>query len=61
MRTKEHKSAYDQQYMKEHIKRKIIPFNIEQDDDLELLDWLNRQDNITAYIKALIRADMDKS
>lgn len=60
MRTKEQKSEYDMRYAREHIKRKIIPFNIEQDDDLELLDWLNQQENITAYIKALIRADMEK-
>lgn len=54
------KSAYDQQYMKEHITRKLIPFNLDKPEDKALLDYLNSRDNITQYIKSLIRADMGK-
>ena len=61
MRTKEQKTAYDIQYAREHIKRKIIPFNVEKYDDLLLLEWLSQQENITEYIKQLIRKDMEKS
>lgn len=52
------KSAYDQQYNKDHIKRKFLAFNIDQPEDKELLDHLEQQNNINSYIKALIRKDM---
>ena len=55
------KNKYDQEYAKEHIKRKHIPFNDMNSDDAELLAWLGTKDNVTAYIKQLIRADMDKN
>lgn len=53
------KSEYDKQYAKDHIKRKFIPFNDTVPDDVELLAWLATKGNMTAYIKGLIRADME--
>ena len=55
------KSKYDQQYAKDHIKRKFIPFNDNNQDDSELLAWLATKDNVTAYVKQLIRADMEQN
>ena len=53
------KSEYDQKYNRENIKRKFIPFNIQNPEDLKLLEWLKGK-NVTAYVKELIRADMER-
>ena len=53
------KSKYDQEYMRQNITRKLIPFNRLKQDDMEILAWLNsRPEGATAYIKDLIRRDM---
>ena len=53
------KSRYDQEYMRQNITRKLIPFNKLKQDDMEILAWLNsRPEGATAYIKDLIRKDM---
>ena len=53
------KSRYDQEYMRQYITRKLIPFNKLKQDDMEILAWLNsRPEGATAYIKDLIRRDM---
>jgi len=54
------KSTYDKEYAKEHIKRKHIPFNTSNPDDLEILEWLASKGNISQYVKRLIREDMEK-
>ena len=54
------KSHYDQEYAKAHITRKFIPFNDQNQDDAELLSWLSGIENVTQYIKGLIRADMTR-
>lgn len=56
------KSAYDKQYLKEHIIRKTIPFNRDKKDDMELLAYIESKGNgqFTSYVKALIREDMKK-
>ena len=54
------KGKYDMQYAKENIKRKHIPFNVNNPEDRELLDYLESKENMTAYIKELIRRDMEK-
>lgn len=54
------KSKYDQEYAKAHITRKFIPFNDQNTDDAQLLSWLANQDNVTQYIKRLIRDDMNR-
>jgi len=55
------KSAYDKEYAKKHITRKFIPFNDTVSEDAELLAWLATKDNVTAYIKGLIRDDMTRN
>ena len=52
------KSAYDKEDAKKHITRKFIPFNDTVNEDAELLAWLATKENVTAYIKGLIRNDM---
>lgn len=53
------KGKYDQEYNRKNIKRKFIPFNIQNPDDAELLAWLGQQGNVTQYVKRLIREDME--
>ncbi len=55
------KSKYDQEYAKAHITRKFIPFNDQTPNDAELLSWLSGIENVTQYIKGLIRADMENT
>ena len=52
------KSEYDKEYAKKHITRKFIPFNDTVPEDVELLAWLATKDNVTGYVKYLIRNDM---
>lgn len=59
--SKQKKAAYDMQYMKEHVTRKLIPFNKQSEEDKKILSWLNQQPNATKYIKQLILEDMTKA
>ena len=54
------KNKYDQEYNKAHITRKFIPFNDQNPDDSELLSWLSGVENVTQYVKQLIRDDMSR-
>lgn len=45
-------------YKREHTKTKSIIFN---ESEYDLLDWVRKQPNQNAYLKALIRADMERS
>ena len=50
---------YQQEYIKDNIKFVSIPFNMRNEEDAELYEYLNHIDEKKAtYIKALIRADM---
>ena len=55
------KKAYDMEYARQNITRKHIPFNLTNKEDADLLAWLNKQGNVTQYIKQLIRADIECS
>jgi hypothetical protein len=55
------KGRYDQEYNREHIKRKFIPFNELNPEDVKLLAWLETVGNVTQYIKKLIQEDMDRN
>ena len=55
------KGKYDVEYAKAHIRRKFIPFNDTNPEDAELLSWLATKDNVTAYVKQLIRDDIDRN
>ena len=54
------KSVYDQQYAKEHITRKFLSFNRDDQDDVAMLMWLKSKGrgNMNEYVKKLIREDM---
>ena len=52
------KTKYDIEYNKAHVKRKFIPFNDTNKEDVELLAWLDKQGNVTQYIKRLIAEDI---
>ena len=53
------KSQYDTEYNRTHVRRKFIPFNDQNPDDVELLSWLATKDNVTAYVKQLIKEDLE--
>lgn len=54
------KSGYDQQYQRDHIATKRVPFNRTSAADMRLLAWAEAQGNFTRYVKRLIAADMEK-
>lgn len=58
MSDKEKKQAYDQQYEKTNLRQ--IKLNINRKTEPELLEWIEKQENIQGYIKNLIREDMEK-
>ena len=58
--TKAKKSAYDQKYMKENVIRKLIAFNMTNDRDVALWEFIQSKENATEYIKSLIEKDMRK-
>ena len=53
------KSQYDTEYNRKHVRRKFIPFNDQSAEDMELLSWLATKDNVTAYVKQLIKDDFE--
>ena len=55
------KKAYDKDYIMSNLKMKSLSFNTKNEDDMELLNWLEIQpEKVTPYIKRLIREDMEK-
>lgn len=54
------KAAYDMQYAKEHITKKVIDFNGQNEVDRVILDWLKEKKyKFAPYIKELILNDMN--
>lgn len=52
---------YQQGYIKENIKFVSIPFNMRNEEDAELYEYLGQiEEKKTVYIKQLIRQDKDK-
>lgn len=51
--------SYQNEYHKA-MKNKLLSFNPANPDDMKLWDHLMKQDNVTGYIKNLIRKDMEK-
>ena len=52
------KKYYDQQYLKNNYKQFAIMLN--KDKDSDIVEYLQNKKDRNAYLKALIRADMDK-
>lgn len=58
----EDKYAYDQEYLKQNVTLVNISFNQKKEEDMIILNWLNSlPGSRTAYIKNLIREDMQKN
>ena len=52
-------TAYTIQYNKENVITKRVPFNRQNPNDMQLLDWsANQSESFTAYVKRLITKDM---
>lgn len=51
-------SKYIQAYMKKNYRR--ISLLLRAEEDADIIAWLNKQPNISAYIKRLIIEDMKK-
>lgn len=51
--------SYQNEYHKA-MKTKLISFNHNSKEDMEIWDFLLKQKNVTGYIKSLIREDMKK-
>ena len=50
---------YVKEYIRENVIRKMITFNKNNPDDMELLEHLKKQpEGMVAYVKRLIREDM---
>lgn len=47
------KSEYDKRFIKEQCRKKTILLHKEKDSDI--ISWLDRQENVNASIKKLIR------
>ena len=54
------KSAYDQEYAKQNIVRKVLNFNKMNPDDVKALEHLNQHPNMSEYIKRLILEDASR-
>ena len=56
MINKEQRRIYNNQFQKESYKRVVV--KLSKKNDRDLMRFLNRKENVTMYIKELIRADM---
>jgi len=50
---------YEQNYIKKNIKLVHMSLNRTKEEDMQILDWLSQKDSISAYLKSLIRKDME--
>jgi hypothetical protein len=55
---KEQRRVYNNQFQKESYKRVVV--KLSKKNDRDLMRFLNRKENVTMYIKELIRADMQE-
>ena len=51
--------AYNDQYQKENIKQ--VKFKLNKNLDADLIDWIESQENVNAYLKRLVSEDMKKA
>ena len=60
-RAKANKQEYDLKYVKTNIKRVQVSFNLQNDDDMRIYDFLNDiKISKNRYIKNLIKKDMKR-
>lgn len=53
------KAAYDLKYGKDHLVKKLVSFNRDKPEDMKLKEYAEAKGNFTAYVKELIRRDME--
>ena len=53
------KTRYDIEYSKNNVMRLFLNFNRNNAEDVALLNFARSHGNVTAYIKDLIRADLE--
>lgn len=54
----EKRKAYQREYRRIYMRQKSINFNLANADDVELMKWLDAQEEgISAYLRRLIRKD----
>ena len=53
-----HKIEYNIEYVKQNQRQFMLKVNRKIDPDM--VDWLESKENVQAYLKELIRADMTK-
>lgn len=54
----EKRKAYQREYRRIYMRQKSINFNLANADDVELMKWLDAQEEgISAYLRQLIRKD----
>ena len=59
---KKRKIEYNMEYARKNFQGKYITFNKTIPADIELYEWMkNRKEPANAYIKRLIREDMEKT
>lgn len=54
--TSETKKEYDLKYQKQNIRQ--IKLNINKRTEPDLIEWIEKQDNVQGYLKQLIKNDM---
>lgn len=60
-KAKANKQEYDLKYTKQNIKRIQVSFNLQNDDDMKIYDFLNDiKISKNRYIKNLIKKDMKR-
>lgn len=60
-KAKQNKQEYDLKYVKQNIKRIQVSFNLQNDSDMKIYDFLNDiKISKNRYIKNLIKKDMKR-
>lgn len=60
-KAKQNKQEYDLKYVKNNIKRVQVSFNLQNDSDMKIYDFLNDiKISKNRYIKNLIKKDMKR-
>ena len=55
----EHQKQYNSGYVKENLRQFMLKVNRKLDPDM--VEWLESKDNVQAYLKELIRKDMESN
>lgn len=54
----ENKVEYIKKYVKENYKYKNFTFNLKNDDDVKIMEFLEKQESQSAFVKQLIKQYM---